>query len=123
MALKKKLKLLKKHLVALTSKKLTVSEIKSEYKFLRNDSIKVSYERIGKVLGETAHCIWDQHQNFCRGERSDNQPSKLIKSELDIITDNIKKLHSDNNYPTYPTYADDSYYITQKFNNYINDDT
>lgn len=91
--------------------------------FLRNDSIKVSYERIGKVFVETAHCIWDQHQNFCRGERSDGRPSTLSKSELEDVVEYIKKLHSDNSYPTYPTYADVSYYIIQKFNKFINDDT
>ena len=55
--------------------------------FLRCDQLKVSYERIGKVYGESAHCIWDQHKNYLRGNRSDGRPSALRGNELVDIRD------------------------------------
>ena len=91
--------------------------------FLRNGTLNVSYERIGKIYNESAHCIWDQFQNYLRGERADGRPGKLTKEELQEIKCYIKQLHTDPTYPTYPTYADISYYISQKYNKYINDDT
>ena len=58
--------------------------------FLRNDSIKVSYERIGKIFEETAHCIWDQHQNFCRGERSDEDQVLYQKANSKTSLNTLK---------------------------------
>ena len=76
-----------------------------------------------KLYGESAHCIWDQHQNYIQGDRSDGRTAKLTKIELDDIKDYIKQFQADPTYPTYPTYADISYYIQQKFSKYINDET
>ena len=90
--------------------------------FLRNDGLNVSYERIGKIFNESKHCIWDQHKNYLRGDKPDGRPCSLTKDEIADILQNITAGHGKTN-PIYPTYNDLSYYITQKFNKYIPDDT
>lgn len=90
--------------------------------YLRKGKILVSYERIGKLFNESKHWIWDQHKNNQQGNRNDGRPCSLSSFQIGDVYQNICSCHRSNN-PIYPTYNNVSYYIWQKFNKYIPDDT
>lgn len=91
-------------------------------KFLRAGPINVSYERIGQLFNESKHTIWDQYQNYLKGDRPDGRPASLTEKEQLDVANYIQTLHSATN-PIFPTYNDISFYITNKFNKTILDDT
>ena len=91
-------------------------------KFLRNGSINVSFERIGHLFNENKHTIWDQYQKYQLGDRPDGRPASLTEKEQIDVSMYIQSLHSATN-PIFPTYNDISFYITNKFNKVIIDDT
>ena len=91
-------------------------------KYLRKGEVNISYERIGKLFNESKHTIWDQYNNFIAGDRPDGRPTSLTENEQQDVCQYIMSLHSHTN-PVYPTYSDISFYITNKFNKIILDDT
>lgn len=92
-------------------------------KYLRNDEVFVSYDRIGQIFEETGHCVMDQHHKFNRGYNPDGRPPTLTADQIEEISNYIKEEHLQNNYQIFPTYYDIYDFVRKKFNKNMYIDT
>lgn len=88
-------------------------------KFLQTGSNNVSFESIGPLYDQSKHTIWDQYQNYLKGDWHDGRPASLTGKKQIGVAMYIQSIHSRIN----PTYNRISFYITNKFNKIIFDDT
>lgn len=91
-------------------------------KYLRNNGLLVSYERIGKMFNKSRFVVFNHHTNYLRGYRYDGRPTILSNEEIEILQNKIKELHSSFP-PKYPTYAEILDMINEMFNKTIRIDT
>lgn len=90
-------------------------------KFLRNDELHISYQRIGYIFGETSHCTMMQHQKFLKASLCDGRPPSLNDDEIENVTNFVKRLHTESK--VFPTYNDVQEYIFSRFRKSLLPDT
>lgn len=62
--------------------------------YLRNKSISVSFGRIGAVLGPTRSTVFNQYQNYIRGNAKNGPSSVLNQDEVQQIISFITICHT-----------------------------
>ena len=91
--------------------------------YLRNKSISVSFGRIGAVFGATRSTVFDQYQNYIRGNAKNGCPSVLNEDEVQQIISFIIMCHTNQDQTISPTFDDIDNFISQYFNKTIKRDT
>lgn len=86
---------------------------------LRKDPLKVSYQRIGDLFGESRHLIWDMEKNYNRGPGIDGRPCSLTDSELQHLKEYLDRLIFNPAFSIYPTFPEICDLIYEHFKKYI----
>ena len=99
------------------------SQIGTICKYVRTETINVSFERIGKVFDETGHCVMIQYNKFNRGPTLDGRPAKLNDGQIALVKNYIDGFITENGHLKFPTYNDVADFISEKLNKYLIPDT
>lgn len=67
---------------------------------LRTNMIRVKYRQIGKVFGVSRQKAQKCHMKYLRGEGIDGRPPSLTPEELEILKNQIIRLHQNSIYPS-----------------------
>ena len=88
--------------------------------YLRNDKVRVSFQRIGDLFDKQKASIRQQFTKYKRGPVSLGRVPELSKVQRYIISQEIHKFHEKKHFPTYDEISD---LIYLKFSKHINQDT
>ena len=88
--------------------------------YLRNDKVRVSFQRIGDLFDNQKASIRQQLTKYKRGPVGLGRTPELSKVQRFIISQEIHKFHEKKHFPTYDEISD---LIYLKFNKHINQDT
>lgn len=75
--------------------------------YLRNEQVRVSYERIAKLFPDTTkQTVQNQYNKYSRTPKGIGRPEKLNEEDIQKNYEEIIRLHSHQPYPIYPTFND-----------------
>ncbi|KAK8882009.1 hypothetical protein M9Y10_044648 [Tritrichomonas musculus] len=83
---------------------------------IHNNFIKVSYERIGKVLNENKYAVRHQHNKYLYGKNTNGRPSKLNDEQIQKVIQKIYSYHTNPGFSIYPGFDDFEEFIFNEIN-------
>lgn len=91
--------------------------------YVRNDNIRISFERIGAQFGKTKQSVEKHLKKYQSGKKPNGRPSILTQTELLNLEFEIRRLITNPTGPIYCTYEDLSDFLYFTYGKYIEPNT
>lgn len=75
------------------------------------------------MFGKTRSTVYDQYKNYIRGDAKNGRPPSLSDEEIQTVIQYIHSLHTNSEFPVFPTFDDIQDFIIENFHKEIKDDT